>query len=98
MKEGSNDFAQCSLMIGLIGDGASSAFGRLVFFFAVVNLLAQHSSASKVLLPALQTSRSQDAPFLCQPGLQGSTRYVQLLRHKRAREQIQKDINSVSDE
>ena len=64
MKEGSNDFAQCSLMIGLIGDGALSAFGRLVFFFAVVNLLAQHSSASKVLLPALQTSRSQDAPFL----------------------------------
>lgn len=63
MKEGSNDFAQCSLMIGLIGDGALSAFGRLVFFFAVVNLLAQHSSASKVLLPALQTSRSQDAPF-----------------------------------
>ena len=67
-------------------------------FFAVVNLLAQHSSASKVLRSAVQTSRSQDAPFLCQPWLQGSTRYVQLLRHKRTREQIQKDINSVSDE
>ena len=47
---------------------------------------------------AVQTSRSQDAPFLCQPWLQGSTRYVQLLRHERAREQIKKDINSVSDE
>lgn len=32
-KEGLNDFAECSLAIGLIGDGASSAFGRLVFFF-----------------------------------------------------------------
>ena len=97
-KEGLNDFAQSSLAIGLIGDGASSAFGRLVFFFAVVNLLAQHSSASKVIRPAVQTSRSQDAPSLCQPWLQGSTRYVQLLRHKRAREQIQRDINSVADE
>ena len=74
------------------------SFWETGVFFAVVNLLAQHSSASKVLLPALQTSRSQDAPFLCQPGLQGSTRYVQLLRHKRTREQIQKDINFVSDE
>ena len=49
------------------------SFWKTGVFFAVVNLLAQHSSASKVLLPALQTSRSQDAPFLCQPGLAQDT-------------------------
>ena len=47
MKEGLNDFAQCSLVNGLIGDVSFWETG--VFIFAFVNLLEQHSSASKVI-------------------------------------------------
>ena len=94
VEGGLNGFALCSLAVGLVGDGASSAFERLVVFVP----LCESSRATLAGVTSKTSVRFQGHKMSLFMGtlLQGSTRYVQLLRHKRAREQRQKNINSVS--